>query len=52
MSDHMTKEMLANQGSSGSKEDGKEERKIWQKHKTGGTWRPLVEHRNKNNAMI
>ena len=46
------KEMLANQGSSGSKEDGKEERKIWWKHKTDSTWGALIEHRNKYNAMI
>ena len=26
--------------------------KIWQKYKTDGTWRALVEHRNKYNAMI
>ena len=26
--------------------------KIWQKYKTEGTWRALVEHRNKYNAMI
>ena len=26
--------------------------KIWQKYKTDGTWRALIEHRNKYNAMI
>ena len=26
--------------------------KIWQKYKTDGTWKALVEHRNKYNAMI
>ena len=26
--------------------------KIWQKYKTDSTWRALIEHRNKYNAMI
>ena len=52
MCDHMTKEMLVNQGSSGPKKMVTRREKIWQKYKTDSTWRALTEHRNKYNAMI